>query len=52
VYYYVTWEPQFPRACKLFGFKSASQPSVAVYEATGEACLAFEKKEAFAGNKK
>jgi hypothetical protein len=52
VHFYVTWEPRFPRACRLFGFKSATQPSVAVYETTGEACLAFEKKDAFEDNNK
>ena len=40
----VSWEPRMPRACKLFGFKSASLPSVAVYESTGEECMGFEPK--------
>ena len=42
----VTWEPEFPKSCKLFGFKSKTQPSAAVYESTGSVCLGFEKKEA------
>ena len=52
VHFYVTWDPNFPRACKLFGFKSANPPSVSVYESTGTVCLAFEKKDAFTDNKK
>lgn len=44
--FFVTWEPKFPRGCKLFGFKSARLPSVKVYESTGVACMGFEKKDA------
>ena len=44
VHFVVTWEPDYPRSCKLFGFKSKTQPSVAVYEATGSVCMGFEKK--------
>ena len=44
-HFMVTWEPKFPKACRLFGFKSAGLPSVAVYESTGAACMGFAKKE-------
>jgi len=40
-----SWEPKSPRACNLFGFKSASLPSVVVYKSTGIPCEGFEKKE-------
>jgi hypothetical protein len=52
VHFYVTWEPKFPRACKIFGFKTSSLPSVSVYETTGEVCLAYEKKDASADNRR
>jgi len=43
-YYANTWNPQFPRACKFFGFKSASVPSDVVYKSTGEYCNSFKEK--------
>ena len=52
VHFYITWEPQFPKACKLFGFKSAKLPSVDVFESTGSVCLGFEKKGNPPGDKK
>ena len=42
----VTWEPKLPKACKLFGFKSAHLPSTTVYQSTGSECMGFEKKSA------
>jgi len=44
VHFAVTWEQDFPKSCKLFGFKTALLPSAVVVESTGEACLGFEKK--------
>ena len=43
-HFMVTWNPKFPRGCKLYGFRSASFPSVEVFKATGEDCMGFEKK--------
>ena len=40
----VTWEPKHPKSCKLYGFKSTTLPSVAVFKSTGSECLGFEKK--------
>jgi hypothetical protein len=40
----VTWEPAFPRACNVFGFKTRNLPSVEVYAATGRICPAYEKR--------
>ena len=45
VYFYITWDPKFPKACKIFGFKSADMPSVTVFQSTGSDCNAFNKKE-------
>ncbi|MDR2599797.1 MAG: uracil-DNA glycosylase [Oscillospiraceae bacterium] len=44
VHYTVTWEPKFPRSCKLFGFKSAQMPSLAVLKSSGAPCEGFERK--------
>ena len=41
----VTWEPKFPRGCKLYGFKSASFPSIEVFRSSGAECMGFAKKE-------
>ena len=41
----VTWEPKFPRACRLYGFKTMSYPSVEVLKSSGIECLGFVKKE-------
>jgi len=45
IYYANTWEPNSPRACKFFGFKSAQVPSEVVYRNTGERCISFKEKE-------
>jgi len=45
MYFHITWDQKFPRACKFFGFKSADMPSVSVFQATGSDCGAFKKKE-------
>jgi len=41
----VSWDPKFPRSCKLFGFKSANLPSVTVLNSSGGVCEGFEKKD-------
>jgi len=46
----VTWNPEFPKACSLFGFKTKNLPSVDVIESTGTECLGFEKKEIYKEN--
>jgi len=44
-YFVVTWNPQFPRSCSFFGFKTRGEmPSIAVRNSSGEPCGAFEKK--------
>jgi len=42
----VSWDPKFPRSCKLFGFKTAGLPSVSVFESSGEECAGFRQKTA------
>ena len=38
----ITWNAQFPRACKIFGFKGKALPSAIVFKVTGKPCPAFE----------
>nr|WP_082191215.1 uracil-DNA glycosylase [Peribacillus loiseleuriae] len=45
-HYYVTWDPQFPRGCRSFSFKSANLPSLEVLRSSGEACMKFTPKPA------
>ena len=39
----VSWDPKYPRSCKLFGVKTPMLPSHAVYRSTGRHCPAFSK---------
>lgn len=43
-YFYVTWDPKFPRGCKAYQFKTAMLPSADVLRASGNVCLRFEQK--------
>ena len=43
-YFKVSWDPNFPKACGFFGFKSAAIPSVTVFESTGKECECFVEK--------
>ncbi len=45
LYFAVTWDANFPRACKLHGFKSAGMPSMTVFKASGAKCMGFKPKE-------
>ena len=42
--YKITWDKKFPRGCKLFGFKTAKNPSQVVWESTGEKCQNYSSK--------
>ncbi|OUM97504.1 MAG: uracil-DNA glycosylase [Thermobacillus sp. ZCTH02-B1] len=44
-HYYVTWDPDFPRGCKAYEFKTHQMPSVVVFSSSGRPCLKFEPKE-------
>jgi len=41
-HFYVTWDPDFPRGCRVMGFKSREIPSQVVRRASGMECLRFE----------
>ena len=40
-HFFVTWDKNFPRGCRLFGFKSRNLPSLTVQQATGKSCINF-----------
>jgi len=42
-YFFVSWDPGFPRACRVFSLKSRQLPSYEVFLATGRHCPAFEE---------
>lgn len=41
-HFHVTWDPRFPRGCRMFGIKTPRMPSQVVFETTGSHCPAFE----------
>lgn len=43
-YYYVTWDPNNPKGCKMFGFKTKLMPSLYVFKSSGKPCEAFSPK--------
>jgi hypothetical protein len=43
-YYYITWDKNFPKGCRYFGFKGKIMPSRMVKEASGEECKGFLQK--------
>ncbi|MFT5874706.1 MAG: hypothetical protein ACI8WT_003677 [Clostridium sp.] len=44
VYYYITWNPAFPKGCKFYGFKSLNLPSILVKQSSGISCGKFTPK--------
>lgn len=44
-HYQVTFDPNAPRGCKLFNFKSTVMPYVLVKQSTGHDCTSFEEKQ-------
>lgn len=40
----VSWDPQFPRSCVIFGIKTRFLPSTEVFKATGYHCPSFVLK--------
>ncbi len=43
-HFFITWDKTFPNGCKVFGFKTKQLPSVAVQQASGAFCAAFQLK--------
>ncbi|MDR1901207.1 MAG: hypothetical protein LBQ88_02840 [Treponema sp.] len=43
-FFKITWRPEFPHGCTVFGFLCRGMPSVEVFKNTGQHCPAFELK--------
>lgn len=43
-YFFITWDPNFPKGCKAYQFKTKQLPAIEVKKASGQTCLRFEKK--------
>lgn len=43
-HFYTTWDVQFPRGCKAYGFKTKQIPSDYVLQVSGHACMKYEEK--------
>ncbi|TFG62121.1 MAG: hypothetical protein E4H36_08745 [Spirochaetales bacterium] len=41
VYFRVTYDPAYPRGCRVFAVKSRDLPSMEVFKATGHHCPSF-----------
>lgn len=44
-YYHVTWDPQQPRGCSAYQFKSKELPSIIVFRNSGQQCGLYEPKK-------
>ncbi|KGP74199.1 uracil-DNA glycosylase [Pontibacillus yanchengensis Y32] len=44
-HFYTTWNPEFPRGCKAYGFKTKEIPSAYVLKVSGSPCFHFESKK-------
>ncbi len=40
-HFFVTWDPRFPRGCRVFGVKTRELPSAVVFRSTGHHCPEF-----------
>ncbi|HPG27412.1 MAG: hypothetical protein H6748_03010 [Spirochaetaceae bacterium] len=43
-HYFVTWQPDQPRGCRAYEFKSADLPSEVVLASSGEPCRLFVRR--------
>lgn len=43
-HFFVTYEPQRPYGCKIYGFKGPQMPSMTVFQSSGIQCQLFEQK--------
>ncbi|RKX79075.1 MAG: uracil-DNA glycosylase [Spirochaetes bacterium] len=43
-HYFITWDPAFPKGCRLFNIKSKQLPSFEVRAANQRDCPAYEAK--------
>ncbi len=43
-FYYITWNPDFPKGCRAFKFQSKNMPCETVKIESGNECHLFEEK--------
>ncbi|HIJ58989.1 MAG TPA: uracil-DNA glycosylase [Nitrospirae bacterium] len=44
IYFFITYDANFPYGCKLMGFKSKKLPCKEVFTTSGEECKGFQEK--------
>lgn len=44
-HYYITWDKNYPKGCRYFGFKGQIMPSQMVKSSSGEECKGFLAKK-------
>ncbi|WP_062447579.1 hypothetical protein [Thalassobacillus devorans] len=44
-FFFTTWNTDFPRGCKAYGFKTREMPAEFVKKTTGTMCLQFREKQ-------
>ena len=52
IHYFVTWDNDLPRGCKIYKSKSKLFPSHLVKKETGEDCFSFQERPKQAGKEK
>ncbi len=48
-HFFITWDPNFPRGCRVLGFKGREMPSSVVRGSSGAECLYFTPKRTEGG---
>jgi len=46
-HFYITWDEDLPKGCKIFNFKSQTMPAQVVFKNSGQNCQAYEEKKNF-----
>jgi len=44
-HYYITWDMNFPRGCRIYEFKTREWPSAVVYRSSGIPCMNYKEKK-------
>lgn len=51
-HFYITYDKNTPRGCKIYGIQSAKLPSIVIKNAnSGKECIGFEEKQSKAQSK-